>query len=82
MSQSLCLPFTTAGGSAIGEVAFTFASALPWDGPEQVLQRSVLVNELTGERLRPTPYGTYVFDLEDGLHRFTWHLGDPSRGDR
>ncbi len=55
---------------------------LTWDGPEQVLQRSVLVNERTGERLRPTPYGTYVFDLEGGLHRFTWHLGDPSRGDR
>ncbi len=55
---------------------------LTWEGPEELLERSFLVDEVSGKRLPVEPGGRVTVELEGGMHPFTWHLGSPRTGQR
>ncbi len=49
---------------------------LSWQGPEWALENAVLVDGLTGERIRVQSGRHYTFEMEGPLHPFTWVFGD------
>ncbi len=47
---------------------------LGWEGPEEILRRSFVVNELTGQQVPVSPEGSVTFAVRQGLGLFTWHV--------
>ena len=55
---------------------------LSWEGPKSVLGPSVLVDVLTGERIRVGRRGSYSFNMGgEGLRKFEWRV-QPARSKR
>ena len=52
----------TAGGNVV----------LSWQGPAEILQRSILVDLTSGRKIRPKPGGSLDIEMTTPIHRFKW----------
>jgi len=45
---------------------------LRWQGPAEILGRSLLVDLASGREIRPEPGGGYTVEMKGSVHRFNW----------
>ncbi len=82
--------FHALGGRGRDRWSFDVVASVPgeeitlrWEGPDEILRRSFVLDQQTRQMQRVLPGGSYTFTMNGGRRGFTWILrggGPPSRG--